>query len=220
MPTIGVSFDSGLASQGFVCVATNSDALLDLHGRPRCGRVDHPHDRVHGRSRPRRRRSRSRSRSTRTTTSSRPTRPTTRPSRTRSLNTAACNTCIDLVMGQIFADPNPVTDGGQTTYTFTVTNVGDLSTLTDPNPDDIEIRIDLDTIFDDSTFVSATATADFTCSQPFLLDMIAVHGHRLQQHHDRTRSGRGHGHHDQGRRGHRLDAVVRRLRRQRWTRTT
>ena len=58
------------------------------------------------------------------------------------------------------------------TYAFTVTNVGDLSTETDPGSDDVEIRIDLDTTFEDSTFVSSTATADFSCSQPFLLDII------------------------------------------------
>ena len=55
MPTVGVTFNSGLASQGFVCVATNSDALLDLHGRSRCGRVHDPDDRVHWSTRPRRR---------------------------------------------------------------------------------------------------------------------------------------------------------------------
>ena len=32
MPTVGVTFNSGLASQGFVCVATNLDALLTCTG--------------------------------------------------------------------------------------------------------------------------------------------------------------------------------------------
>ena len=75
-------------------------------------------------------------------------------------------------MGEIFADPNPAIDGDQVTYAFTVTNVGDLSTLTDPGSNDVQIRIDLDTTFEDSTFVSSTATADFSCSQPFLGDII------------------------------------------------
>lgn len=171
MPTTGVTFTSGIASQGFVCAATNSNALLTCTGDLDAGesttltieftvsaatppkltlgvKVD-PNDAI-----------------VETNEANNEAFEDT------SVNTAACNSCIDLVMGQIFAAPNPVTDGGQTTYSFTVTNIGDQSTLTDPVNHDVQIRIDLDRTFDDSTFVSATATADFTCSQPFLLDTV------------------------------------------------
>ena len=171
MPTVGVTFNSGLASQGFVCVATNSDALLTCTGDLDAGEsttltieflvdaapppkltveiaVIQDDDIVETNE------------------------ANNEAFEDTTVDSAACNTCIDLVMGQIFADPNPAIDGDQVTYAFTVTNVGDLSTFVDPGSNDVQIRIDLDTTFEDSTFVSSTATADFSCSQPFLGDII------------------------------------------------
>jgi hypothetical protein len=169
MPTVGVSFNSGLASQGFVCVATNSDAVLTCRGDLDAGelttvtieftvdaatppkltlaaRVDPSDDIVETNE------------------------ANNFAEEDTTVNTAACTACIDLVMGQIFASPNPATTGAQATYSLTVTNVGDLSTLTDGSPNDVEIRIDLDGVVPEgTTFVSFTATADFSCSQPFLL---------------------------------------------------
>ncbi len=143
MPTVGVTFNSGLASQGFVCVATNSDALLTCTGDldagesttltiefvVTAGSAAEADRGDRGRSRRRHRRDQ---------------RGQQRSLRGHDSRPAACNTCIDLVMGQIFADPNPAIDGDQVTYAFTVTNVGDLSTLTDPGSNDVQIRIDLD----------------------------------------------------------------------------
>jgi hypothetical protein len=94
------------------------------------------------------------------------------------VNSTACNNCIDLVMGQIFSNPDPI-DGPASpaaVYSFTVTNTGDLSTETDaPLPNDIVIGIDLDTVFDDSTFSSATVTGpgSFSCTED-TLDLIPI----------------------------------------------
>ena len=49
-----------------------------------------------------------------------------------------------------------------------VTNIGDLPTESDPDPNDLAILVDLDTGFNESTFSSAFATAGFTCGlNPF-----------------------------------------------------
>ena len=77
------------------------------------------------------------------------------------VSSVACTGCIDLILGQISADPNPGVDGGQVTYKFAVTNIGDLSTATDPDP--LIVAINLDTAFNDSSFVSGSSPSGFTC---------------------------------------------------------
>ena len=75
---------------------------------------------------------------------------------------APCTSCIDLVMGTIFATPNPVANNNNITYNFAVTNVGDLPTSADPIPHDVVVAINLDTSFNESTVVSASAPG-FSC---------------------------------------------------------
>ena len=76
---------------------------------------------------------------------------------------APCTGCIDLVAGSIPASPpDPVLNNTDVTYNFAVTNVGDTSTNGDPAPNDIVVTIDLDTTFNESTPVSASAPG-FTC---------------------------------------------------------
>ena len=79
------------------------------------------------------------------------------------VNVTACNSCVELVMGQVFATPSPVTNNSNVVYSFTVTNIGDLSTEADPAPNDVVVGIDLDTTFNDSSFVSFTAGSGFNC---------------------------------------------------------
>ena len=74
---VGVTFNSGIASQGFVCVATNSDALATCTGDLDAGESTTLTIDVHGRRGPAAEADRADRRSTRTTRSSRPTRPTT-----------------------------------------------------------------------------------------------------------------------------------------------
>jgi hypothetical protein len=69
--------------------------------------------------------------------------------------------CIDLILGQISADPNPGVDGAQVTYEFAVTNIGDGTTASDLDP--LVVAINLDTTFNESTFVSGVGTNGFTC---------------------------------------------------------
>lgn len=83
-------------------------------------------------------------------------------SETTSVTSTACTGCIDLVLGQISADPNPGVDGGQVTYEFAVTNIGDNPTSTDPDP--LVVAVQLDFSANESVFVSATATNGFTCA--------------------------------------------------------
>lgn len=80
------------------------------------------------------------------------------------VNVAACNSCIELVMGQVFATPTPVTNGSNVTYSFTVTNIGDLPTGADPAPNAVTVGIDFDKSFEDSSFVSITPPAGFACA--------------------------------------------------------
>jgi hypothetical protein len=73
-----------------------------------------------------------------------------------------CTGCVDLQLGQILATPNPVTNGSNLTYQFTVTNIGDLPAIP-VAPDAIRVFVDLDRIPNESTFVSANGTNGFTC---------------------------------------------------------
>jgi uncharacterized repeat protein (TIGR01451 family) len=87
---------------------------------------------------------------------------------------APCTSCIDLVAGSIIATPpSPVLNNTDVTYNFAVTNVGDEPTSASPTPlpHDVVVTIDLDTVFNESTPVSASAPG-FTCvitSPPLLL---------------------------------------------------
>jgi archaellum component FlaG (FlaF/FlaG flagellin family) len=76
---------------------------------------------------------------------------------------APCLGCYDLVAGSIVSTPvSPVLNNTDVTYNFIVTNVGDQSTNTAPNPNDVVVSIDLDTTFNESTPVSVSAPG-FTC---------------------------------------------------------
>jgi Collagen triple helix repeat (20 copies)/CARDB len=74
-----------------------------------------------------------------------------------------CTSCIDLVAGAIIASPGQdVTNNTDVTYSFTVSNAGDLPTTADPAPNAVVVAIDLDTIFNESKPVSASAPG-FSC---------------------------------------------------------
>jgi subtilase family serine protease len=76
---------------------------------------------------------------------------------------APCTSCIDLVMSNIVASPaSPVKNNNDVTYNFTVTNVGDRPTSADPAPNAVVVAINLDTVFNELTPVSASAPG-FTC---------------------------------------------------------
>jgi uncharacterized repeat protein (TIGR01451 family) len=163
LPTVGADFQSGIATQGFACVPSGGESVLTCTGDLDAGEattvtitfavvassppalgivatVD-PNDDILETDE----------------TNNAAAEDTT-------VNVLACTSCIDLVMGQIFATPNPVTDGGQVKYSFTVTNIGDLPTEADPGPNDVRIAIDLDRLSQESSAVSVVATAGFTCT--------------------------------------------------------
>jgi len=174
LPTAGVTFTSGLASQGFACVPTSG--LLTCTGDLDAGEftvvtIEFTVDAL--------------------VPPALHIEATVDPSNLivetneadnhaeedTTVDVTACNNCIDLVMGQIFSNPDPI-DGPASpaaVYSFTVTNTGDLSTETDVPPNDIVIGIDLDTTFNDSTFASANVTGpgSFTCAAD-LLDVVPV----------------------------------------------
>jgi len=168
LPTAGVTFQSGIATQGFACVP--SSGLLHCTGDLDAGeattvtvtftvnaltppkltlsaKVD-PADAIAETSE----------------TNNEATEDTT-------VNVSACTSCINLVMGQIFAIPSPVNNNNQVVYSFTVTNTGDLPTSADPTPNTVAIGIDLDTTFDESSFASFTAPAGWTCGAGIVFDV-------------------------------------------------
>jgi uncharacterized repeat protein (TIGR01451 family) len=80
------------------------------------------------------------------------------------ISAAFCSSCIDLVMGPIFATPDPVANGDDVTWNFDVTNIGDLPTASDPAPHDVVITANVDTSANEYTNVTAsTSNPDFTC---------------------------------------------------------
>jgi uncharacterized repeat protein (TIGR01451 family) len=81
------------------------------------------------------------------------------------INADICQNCIDLVMGPIFTNPDPVPNGDDVTVNFDVTNVGDLPTSADADPgaDDVVIAIDVDLDFNDYSAITASMPG-FTCA--------------------------------------------------------
>jgi len=75
-----------------------------------------------------------------------------------------CQNCIDLVMGPLFVNPDPVANGDDVTVNFDVTNVGDLSTAADADAgsDEVVIQIDVDGIFNEYSAITASIPG-FTC---------------------------------------------------------
>ncbi|MFL5926968.1 MAG: CARDB domain-containing protein, partial [Gaiellaceae bacterium] len=78
------------------------------------------------------------------------------------ISAAFCSSCIDLVMGPIFAAPEPVANGDEVTWNFDVTNVGDLPTSTDPAPHDVVIAVNVDGASNEYSTLTASAPG-FTC---------------------------------------------------------
>jgi uncharacterized repeat protein (TIGR01451 family) len=81
-----------------------------------------------------------------------------------SVTLTACVSCIDLVAGQVLATNNPTVNDTDVTFTFTVTNVGDLPTESDPDPNDVVVAVNLDKAANELTSVSFSATNGFTCA--------------------------------------------------------
>jgi uncharacterized repeat protein (TIGR01451 family) len=165
VPTVGVTLGATVGTQGFLCVATAGDSIVtctgDLNGSESTtlsitilttGTTPPQLD---------------------VTVTADPANAITETSETDNVATekttvtsVACTGCIDLVLGQISADPNPGVDGAQVTYKFAVTNIGDLSTATDP--DTLVVAINLDSSFNESSFESGSGTNGFTCAlNPF-----------------------------------------------------
>jgi hypothetical protein len=74
-----------------------------------------------------------------------------------------CQNCIDLVMGPIFVNPDPVANGDTVTWNLDITNVGDLPTSTDPAPNNVAFTINVDGAFNEYTNLVAPAPAGWTC---------------------------------------------------------
>src|SRR5262249_40560121 len=80
---------------------------------------------------------------------------------TTSISGATCSSCKDLVISDILstpADPSTIKPGDTLTYSFAVGNQGDQTTS---SSDTVTIT---DTLDSNVTFVSASATDGFTCS--------------------------------------------------------
>ena len=160
VPTVGVTLGAPVGSQGFVCVASTGDSIVTCTGDLNGGEstVLSIPLLTTGTTPP----------SLEVTVTADPTNAIAETdetdntaSETTTVTSSHCTSCIDLVMGQIGADPTPGVDGGQVTYKFAVTNIGDLSTATDPDP--LVVAINLDTTFNRSSFSSASATNGFSC---------------------------------------------------------
>lgn len=162
LPTTGMTLNSVLASQGFICALSNADALATCTG-----------DLIAGQS---------------TTITASLTVGVAAPNvltvnvtadpldaitetdetnnsqtETTTVTHEQCTGCIDLQMGQVLATPNPAPNGSNITYQFTVTNIGDLPAVP-VLPDAIVVAVNLDTGFNESSLVSAVATNGFTCA--------------------------------------------------------
>jgi large repetitive protein len=68
-----------------------------------------------------------------------------------------CTSCIDLVIGGILDTPDPISDGATVTFVVTASNAGDVATTGGNTVVEFNVPIGVD-------YVSATATAGFTCS--------------------------------------------------------
>jgi len=160
VPTVGVTLGAPVGSQGFVCVASTGDSIVTCTGDLNGGEstVLSIPLLTTGTTPP----------SLEVTVTADPTNAIAETdetdntaSETTTVTSSHCTSCIDLVMGQIGADPTPGVDGGQVTYKFAVTNIGDLSTATDPDP--LVVAINLDTTFNRSSFSSSSATNGLSC---------------------------------------------------------
>ena len=167
LPTTGMTLDSVLASQGFTCAISNADALATCTG-----------DLIAGQS---------------TTITAKLTVGAAAPNKltvnvtadpldvitetdetnntqteTTTVTQTQCTACVDLQLGQIVATPNPIPDDTDVTYQFTVTNIGDQPTDVDWPERSSSSRSTSTPGFNESTFVSASATNGFTCGlNPF-----------------------------------------------------
>jgi uncharacterized repeat protein (TIGR01451 family) len=77
---------------------------------------------------------------------------------TTTITGSLCTSCVDLVIGGILDTPDPVTDGQSLKFVVTASNAGDIAT-TGNGP--VELLFNLPVGVD---YVSATATAGFTCT--------------------------------------------------------
>ena len=160
VPTVGVTLDATVGTQGFLCVATAGDSIVTCTGDLNGGESTTLSIRIITTS--------TTPPQLDVTVTADPANAITETSETDNVATekttvssVACTGCIDLILGQISADPNPGVDGAQVTYEFAVTNIGDGTTASDLDP--LVVAINLDTTFNESTFVSGVGTNGFTC---------------------------------------------------------
>jgi uncharacterized protein DUF11/CARDB protein len=163
LPTTGVTLGAFAASQGFVCVASNSNAVVTCTGDLLAG-------------------------ASTTLTIPLTVGPAAPPKLTvkvtadpldailetneanntqtedTSVTLTGCVLCIDLVAGQVIATDNPTVNNSDVTFQFTVTNVGDLPSESDTDPNDVVISVNLDKSANELTKVSISATNGFTCA--------------------------------------------------------
>jgi hypothetical protein len=146
-----VTLDATVGTQGFLCVATAGDSIVTCTGDLNGGESTTLSIRIITTS--------TTPPQLDVTVTADPANAITETSETDNVATekttvssVACTGCIDLILGQISADPNPGVDGAQVTYEFAVTNIGDGTTASDPDP--LVVAINLDTTFNESSFVS------------------------------------------------------------------
>ena len=170
LPTLGMTLNSVLASQGFACTLTNGDALATCRGDLLAGQSTTITAKLTvGAAAPEQLTVQVTADAVDDITETDETNNT--QTEVTTVTHTVCASCIDLQLGQIIAAPNPVTNGGNVTYKFTVTNIGDLPAVP-TDPDKLLVSIDLDTTANESTLVSVAATESWTCATnpAFLLD--------------------------------------------------
>ncbi|MFQ6170509.1 CARDB domain-containing protein [Oryzobacter sp. R7] len=162
LPTTGMTLNSVLASQGLACAVSNGGALATCTGDLLAGQsTTITVEMTVGAAAP--------NRLTVTVTAdaldliTETDETNNTQTEVTTVTHTQCQSCIDLQVGQVIAAPNPVANGGDVTYKFTVTNIGDLPAVP-VAPDQLVVSVDLDTAFNELDLVSVEATGGFTCA--------------------------------------------------------
>lgn len=163
LPTTGMILNSVLGSQGFTCATSNANALATCTGDLIAGQSTTITAKLTvGVAAPNKLTVNVTADPTNAITETNEANNT--QTETTTVTHTQCTACVDLQMGQILATPNPIPDDSDVTYQFTLTNIGDQPAVP-TGSNRITIAVDLDGSFNESTFVSASATNGFVCAQ-------------------------------------------------------